>query len=170
MTKITLIAAVARKGVIGKDNALLWRLPADMAHFRARTQGKPVLMGHKTWASLPLRFRPLPGRLNLVMSRSAEARAALAENGAQPVASFAEALQHCAGREEMMVIGGAEIYALALPHADELVLTEIDHDFDGDAFFPAWPRSDFDEVSRESHQSDQGWAFAFVVYRRRVAG
>jgi dihydrofolate reductase len=164
--KLTLIAAVARNGAIGKNNELLVRLSADLAHLRRRTMGRPVLMGRKTWESLPPKFRPLPGRRNLVLSRSAAHRAALATEGAEAVATLDDAVAACTGAEELMVLGGAEIYALAMPLADELVLTEIDHDFDGDAHFPPWRRSDFVEVSRETHQSDEGWSFAFVVYRR----
>lgn len=161
--RLVLIAAVARNRVIGRDNALPWHLPADLAHFRQRTLGRPVLMGRKTWDSLPPRFRPLPGRRNLVLTRQPGWQA----DGADRVASIDEALQRCAGAEELMVIGGAELYALALPHADGLVLTEVDADVDGDAVFPTWPDGAFLEVERIAvPASAEGLRCAFVTYRR----
>jgi dihydrofolate reductase len=162
---LTLIAAIARNGVIGRDNALPWRLPEDLAHFKARTQGRSVLMGRQTWDSLPPRFRPLPGRRNLVLSRDARWHA----DGATRVGSLDEALALAAGESELVVIGGSQVYRLALPRADELVLTEIDAEVEGDAHFPDWPRAAFAEVSRQPRPADHGPAFAFVVYRRRSA-
>lgn len=162
LPRLVLIAAVARNGVIGRDNALPWHLPADLAHFRERTRGRPVLMGRKTWDSLPPRFRPLPGRRNLVLSRDAQWQA----EGAERVASLDAALRLCAGQHELMVIGGAEVYRAALPQADELVLTEVDADVDGDAHFPAWPREDFERVSVVPGAEDPVWSYAFVTWRR----
>ena len=131
MTKIVLIAAMGREREIGANNALLWHLPEDLAHFKAITLGKPVLMGRKTWDSLPTRFRPLPGRRNLVLTRGA------AIEGADTVRSLDEALALCAGTAELCVIGGAEVYALSLPRADRLELTEVDAAFpQADSFFP----------------------------------
>ena len=161
MSSITLVAAVARDGAIGRDNALLWHLPEDMARFKALTVGKPVVMGRKTWESLPARFRPLPGRRNLVVSRIVSQLA-----GAEVFASLETALAACS-EPEICVIGGSDIYALALPLANKLALTEIDAAFPGaDRHFPAWPRSQFAEALREAHTSTSGLRFAFVDYLR----
>jgi dihydrofolate reductase len=162
---VTLIAAVARNGVIGHDGALPWHLPQDLAHLKARTVGRTVLMGRATWDSLPPRFRPLPNRRNLVLSTRSDWQ----PDGATLVRSLDEALGLVAANagSELVVIGGSQVYALALPRADELVLTEIDADVDGDAHFPAWSHDDFVEVSRETHRTAEGLGFAFVVYQRR---
>ncbi len=160
---LALIAAVARNGAIGRDNDLLFREPADQRHFRDTTMGCPVIMGRKTWDSLPPRFRPLPGRRNLVLSRDAAFQAA----GAEVVAGLDDALAGTADAPRVFVIGGAQLYALALPRADELVLTEIDADLPGDVFFPAWDRAQFVETSRHSAVSAQGVPFAFVSYLRQ---
>ncbi len=159
---VALVAAVARGGVIGRDGDLPWRLPEDMAHFREVTLGHPVVMGRKTWESLPDRFRPLPGRLNVVVTRNPEWHA----DGADRVGSLEEALTVLDGAERVSVIGGGEIFAAALPLADELLLTEIELDVDGDTFFPPW--SGFVETAREEHVSGDGTPFAFVTYRRVV--
>lgn len=169
--KVALIAAVSRNGVIGHANDLLWRLPEDMKFFRQTTTGHPVIMGRKTWESIPQRFRPLSGRTNIVVTRQRGWR----DIGAVVVHSFEAAVE--AALESIssnphgiraFVIGGAELYALAMPHADELLLTEIDRDFEGDARFPDWRREDFVEVLRERHPASDanGLAFAFVTYRR----
>lgn len=162
---VSLVAAVAANGVIGRGNGLAWRLPEDLKHLRAVTLGHPLLMGRRTWDSLPERFRPLPGRRNLVLTRQIGWQAA----GAEPVGSVADALQRCAGAQRLFVLGGAEVYAQALPMADELVLTEIEQAFDGDSHFPAWPRDRFDEVARERHHAapPNDFDFSFVTYRRR---
>lgn len=162
---VAVIAAVARNGAIGRDNELLWRDPQDMAHFRQATMGCPVVMGRRTWDSLPPRFRPLPGRRNVVVTRNAHWRA----DGAEAAGSLEQALARLADAPRVFVVGGAQLYALALPLADELVLTEIDADLDGDAHFPPWPRADFDEVAREPRTAADGTRFAFVTYRRRKA-
>ncbi|MDP1901582.1 MAG: dihydrofolate reductase [Rubrivivax sp.] len=160
--EITLIAAVARNGAIGRGNALLFNEPADQRHFRQATMGCPVIMGRKTWDSLPPRFRPLPGRRNIVLSRDR----ALQAEGAQCAASLDEALALAGDAPRVFVIGGAQLYALALPRARTLMLTEIDADLEGDSFFPAWPRSRFNEVSRESHLTEGGIRYHFVTYER----
>ncbi|MEY4560920.1 MAG: dihydrofolate reductase FolA [Pseudomonadota bacterium] len=163
---LALIAAVARNGVIGHDNQLLWRLPEDMKYFKRSTLGHPVIMGRKTWDSVPERFRPLPDRHNIVVTRQPGWQAA----GATTTHSLDEALaavQPDANR--VFVIGGGELYAAAMPLADELLITEIDHPFEGDAHFPEWDRNAFVEVSREHHQAaaPNDFGFSFVVYRRR---
>jgi dihydrofolate reductase len=162
MSKITLVAAVAKDGAIGRDNALLWHLPEDMARFKALTAGKPVVMGRKTWDSLPAKFRPLPGRRNLVVSRGTNELP-----GAEVFASLDAALAAC-GEPEVCVIGGSEIYALAFPRADKLALTEVDATFpDADRHFPAWPRTQFTEASRETRTGANGTRFDFVDYVRK---
>jgi dihydrofolate reductase len=158
--RLSVIAAVPRNGAIGKAGGLLWHESEDQKHFRRVTMGCPVIMGRKTWDSLPARFRPLPGRRNVVITRDAAWRA----EGAEPTASLDAALTLLAGTPKAFVIGGAEIYALALPRADELVLTEIDATLDGDVFFPPWERARFTETSREERQQADGTRFSFVTY------
>jgi dihydrofolate reductase len=164
---VALIAAVARNRVIGHDNELLWRLPEDARWFRAQTLGCPVVMGRKTWDSLPARFRPLPGRLNVVITRQPgwQAPGATVAPNLETALAAAQAVLP----KTVYVIGGAEVYAAALPRADELVLTEIDADFDGDAHFPAWDGEAFAEVERERHHAapPNDFDFSFVRYRRR---
>jgi dihydrofolate reductase len=159
---IALIAAVARNGAIGRDNALLWHEPADQRHFRRVTMGCPVIMGRKTWDSLPVRFRPLPGRRNLVVSRNP----ALQCPGAEMAASLGAALTMVQDAPRVFVIGGGELYAQALPQARELWLTEIDADLPGDTFFPAWDRSAFVEVESTPGESADGTRYRFVTCRR----
>jgi dihydrofolate reductase len=161
-SRVSLIAAVTSNGGIGKNNALLWHEPADQKHFRLVTMGCPVIMGRKTWDSLPERFRPLPGRQNIVITRNENWHA----QGALVSSSLQDALMLAAGADKVFVIGGAEIYALALPLADELVLTEVNIDAEADAFFPEWKTGQFAEQSRTEHQTAQGVRYAFVTYRR----
>lgn len=158
---LSLIAAVARGNAIGKDNHLLVHLPGDLPRFKRLTLGHPIVMGRKTWDSIG---RPLPGRRNIVVTRQPDWAAV----GAESAPSFDAALALAGDVERVCVIGGAEIYALALPHADELLLTEIDADFDADAFFPDWPRGDYDLVDSESNASPQGLAYRYVTYRRKA--
>lgn len=163
---LSLIAAVARNGAIGLGNALLWHEAADQRHFRQTTQGHAVLMGRKTWESLPERFRPLPGRRNLVLSRNPAWQAP----GAEVVPELPAALQRLGGPDasRVYVIGGAELYAQALPLADELVLTEIDADLHGDSFFPAFDRGQFQAEAGPVALGSGGLAYRFVTYRRRA--
>ena len=161
--ELVLLAAVARNGVIGGDNDLLWRLPEDMRFLRETTMGHPVIMGRRTWESLPERVRPLPGRRNIVVSRNA----GYAAPGAEVVTTLEAALALVQDAPRAYLLGGAQLYALALPHADRLLLTEIDRDFDGDAHFPGWPRADFEELWRTRHDSGQGFAYERAEYRRR---
>ncbi|MEO7105322.1 MAG: dihydrofolate reductase [Rhodoferax sp.] len=158
--QLHIIFAKARNGVIGKDNTLPWHLPEDMAHFKRTTMGCPVIMGRKTWDSLPPRFRPLPGRANVVVTR----QEAWSEIGAQPSSSLHNALSFCEQFANVWVIGGAEIYAQALPLADTAVVTEIDADFEGDAYAPQFG-AQWEEISRESHTSVNGLNFSWVTYR-----
>ncbi len=162
---LSLIAAVARNGAIGRGNDLLWKEPRDARHFRNTTTGCPVIMGRKTWDSLPERFRPLPARRNLVVTRQADWRAA----GAEAFHTLEAALTAVADAPRVFVMGGGELYALAMPLADELVLTEVEADFEADTHFPVWSRHDFEEVSREAQSGGAPGQpdFAFVTYRRR---
>jgi dihydrofolate reductase len=160
---LALIAAVARNGAIGKDNGLLVHLPQDLPRFKRLTMGHPVVMGRKTWESLG---RPLPGRRNIVITHNPHWQAP----GAEAVTFLPAALALASGSPKVFVIGGAQIYALALPLADELHLTEIDADFDADAFFPSWPRADFVELAREPHRDAGGMVFSFVTYQRKNGG
>lgn len=161
-TPLVLIVAVARNGVIGVDNRLPWRLPADLKRFKALTTGQAVIMGRKTWESLPANFRPLPGRLNIVVTRDAAYQAA----GATVVHSLPQAVAAAVGHTAF-VIGGAEIYRQALPLATRLEVTEVDLEVAGDAFFPPIDHVLWQETARETLRSDDGLDFAFVSYARR---
>ncbi|HEY4067800.1 MAG TPA: dihydrofolate reductase [Burkholderiaceae bacterium] len=158
---VSLIAAVPRNGAIGRAGGLLWREPEDQKHFRRVTMGCPVIMGRKTWDSLPARFRPLPGRRNVVITRQADWHA----EGAEVACSLDAALALLQDATKVFVIGGAEVYALAMPHADQLVLTEIDAELDGDTFFPPWDRARFTVASRE-----QRAGYSFVTYNNITGG
>jgi dihydrofolate reductase len=160
-TRLHLIYARAANGVIGVNNTLPWHLPEDLAHFKRHTLGCPVIMGRKTWDSLPPKFRPLPGRLNLVVTRQSDWQA----QGAQPAASLQDALAHCGDALDAWVIGGAQIYAQALALAHSVVVTEIDVQVQGDAFAPQLG-SEWREASREAHISAQGLPYSFVNYQR----
>ncbi len=161
---ISLIAAMGKGRVIGIENRLPWRLPADMKHFRALTMGKPVLMGRKTFDSIG---KPLPGRSNIVVSQDPDFH----PDGVAMANSIAEAL--AAGREaaEIMVIGGASFYAQLLPRAQRLYITEIHHDFAGDAFFPAWDPGEWREIEREDHgaDGDNNYPYSFITLVRNTA-
>lgn len=161
--KLHLIFARAANGVIGKDNALPWHLPEDMAHFKRTTMGCPVIMGRKTWDSLPAKFRPLPGRLNVVLTRQPDWSAP----GALCAHSLAEACALCPPDSNAWVIGGAEIYAQALPLASSAVVTEIDASFDGDAFAPQFG-PEWTEAAREQQLATNGLRFSFVTYCRNT--
>jgi len=156
---VYLVAAVARNGVIGARGQLPWRLPEDLKHFRKITLGHPVVMGRRTWDSLG---KPLSGRENIVISRKAGFEAP----GASVAASLEAAVALCAGEPVVFVIGGAEIYAAALPLADGLVLTEIDRDFEGDVRFPDWNRAAWRATQRETHSTAEGLRFDFVLYEK----
>ena len=166
MTQLVLIAAVARNGMIGKDGGMPWHLPADLQHFKRLTLGHPILMGRRTWDSLG---RPLPGRRSIVISRQPGWQAAGAEHAESLAAALQRVSDDVSNDALAFVIGGAQLYAQALPLADRLELTEIDHDFDGDTRFPDWDRSRFTETARESHVAPEGWAYHFVTYTATTA-
>lgn len=146
--KLSLIWAMDRNRLIGNQNALPWRLPADMQWFRKQTMGKPILMGRKTFESIG---KPLPKRINIILSRQKD----LKIEGCTVVQSLDEAKAAVPDANEIMVIGGAEIYALLLPHADQLYITQIDESFEGDAWFPAYDSKLWHRIEHESHQADE---------------
>ena len=161
--EIALIYARAANGTIGLDGAMPWHLPEDLAHFKRLTSGCPVIMGRKTWDSLPERFRPLPGRRNIVITRQAD----WSQNGVQRASSLREALQLCEhDAATVWVMGGAQIYAQALPLADRVEVTEIAQNFDGDAFAPVLG-PEWREAARQDQVSAGGLAFSFVRYLRQ---
>jgi dihydrofolate reductase len=170
MIEIVLIVAVAENGVIGAQGAIPWRQKSDMRRFKAMTVGRPILMGRKTFISFPR--RPLPGRTNIVITRDADFRA----SGAVVVQSFSEALAIARAdalrrsAAEIAVIGGAEIYAQAMPVADRLEITEVHARPEGDTVFPAIDRELWKEVAREDHGSgpDDDAAFSYVTWRRKA--
>ncbi len=159
---LNLILARADNGIIGKDNALPWHLPEDLAHFRQLTLGCPVLMGRKTWDSLPPRFRPLPGRLNLVLTRQAHWEAA----GAVRVGSIEQAMHHCPPGQDLWVIGGAEVDEMALPLAQRLEITEVHLQAEGDAQAPSIDPHQWHETARERHTAANGLDYSFVTWVR----
>jgi len=164
ISRIAIIAAVARNGVIGHRNRMPWHLPEDLKRFRRLTLGQAVIMGRRTFESIG---KPLAGRNNIVVTRSPD----WTRPGCHAVHSLEAALAAVHEREDAFVIGGAEIYALALPVACRLYMTEIDRDFEGDAFFPEFDRSRWREVSRESRvlAGARGFSYHFIAYDQRKA-
>lgn len=166
--RLSLMAAKASNDVIGRGNKLPWYLPNDLKYFKRITFGKPVIMGRHTWESLK---GPLPGRTNIVISRQPDYRA----EGAKVVMTLDRALElaeHVAlidGQDEVVVIGGAQIYALALPRADRLYLTEVHADVPGDTYFPEWEKTRWREAGRQDFQAEgpNPYDYSFVVYERR---
>jgi dihydrofolate reductase len=155
--RIYLLAAVARNGVIGRAGRLPWHLPEDLNHFKHLTLGHPIIMGRRTWESLP---GPLPSRDNIVVTRTAGYDAP----GAAVARSLAAALALCAGEPVVFVIGGEQLFAESLPLAAGLVLTEIDRDYEGDTLFPPYDHSRWRETQREPHTAADGTKFDFVLY------
>ena len=160
--ELALIYARAANGTIGKDGAMPWHLPEDLAHFKRLTNGCPVVMGRKTWDSLPARFRPLPGRRNIVITRQPDWH----QNGVQRTSSLRDALSICEHDATVWVMGGAQIYAQALPLADRVEVTEIAQDFEGDAFAPVLG-AEWVQATREDHVTTGGLPFSFVRYLRQ---
>ena len=161
--QLGLIFAQSRNGIIGKDGDLPWHLPEDLAHFKRVTMGCPVIMGRKTWDSLPERFRPLPGRANIVVTRQPDWHA----QGAVRADSLESAVAQCAGHDLAWVIGGAQIYAQALPLAHRAEVTDIHADFEGDSHAPVFGPN-WVETGRESHESATGLHYGFVSYRNNL--
>lgn len=165
--KLAIIVAAAKNGVIGNNNQLPWHLPQDLKYFKSATLGKPVIMGRKTYESIG---RPLPGRTNIVVTRSADWRA----DGVVVVNSLEQALDQArtviaasaTPASEAMIIGGAEIYRSALPLVDKVYLTRVEVEIEGDAFFPALPAADWQLVSAMPGDAEAGLAHQFLVYER----
>lgn len=160
--QLAIIVARAANGVIGRDNGLPWHLSEDLAHFRRTTMGCPIVMGRRTFESLG---RPLPGRRNLVVTRSG----GWSHAGVEIVPTLDEAIARCADADTVFVIGGAQLYAEAIPRADRLVITEIQRNFDGDVHFPAPDPAQWRETAREPQHGahDPSLRFDFVTYERR---
>lgn len=158
----TLIVAYASNRVIGRDNDLPWKLPGDLAHFKQHTLGHPIIMGRKTWESLG---RPLPGRLNIVITGNACYTAA----GAVVVPSLDAALAACPEGESPYIIGGAQIYRQALPRAQRVIATEVHAVVEGDAHFPEMAPDEWLETSRSASRTENGYNYEFVVYERTDA-
>lgn len=162
--RLTLIVARARNGAIGRGGTLPWRLPEDLAHFKRTTMGAPMVMGRRTWTSIG---RPLPGRRSIVVSRNPAFNAP----GAEVVPSLDAAIAAAGDVPEIFVIGGAGLFAEAVPRAQRLILTQIDADFDGDTFFPAPDPGEWIAVQREPHAptATRPFAIEYVTYDRRPA-
>jgi dihydrofolate reductase len=158
--RVALVVAIARNGVIGRDNAMPWRLPDEMAHFRRVTLGKPVVMGRKTWESLK---KPLAGRANIVVTHRTGYEAA----GAIVVHSLEEAWSAAGHADEVCVIGGSTLYAETLPIADVIYLTEVDADVEGDTRFPAFDRDEWEETEVARHPADDRHAYPFRILELR---
>jgi dihydrofolate reductase len=162
-TRVYLVAAVASNGVIGAGNRMPWHLAEDLKHFKELTLGHPVIMGRKTFESIFAALgKPLPGRENIVVSRTP----GLEIEGASIASSIEGALAFCIGEPVVFVIGGGEIYKAALPLADGIVMTEIRKDYEGDTKFPEYDRGDFRETQRKPQASSSGIPFDFVLYER----
>lgn len=161
--KLCLIVARARNGAIGKDGDLPWRLSDDLIHFKTTTRGCPVIMGRKTWESLPR--RPLPGRDNIVLSRDGQYRAPDARVFTSMPAAIAagRSLASAKGKQELFVVGGSAVYAAALPFADRLYVTEVDTDIEGDAFFPDFDTALFAETGRRRVEANEKNQFDFTI-------
>ena len=159
--RLTIVAALADNGVIGRAGTLPWHLPDDLRRFKSLTMGRPILMGRRTFESIG---RPLPGRRNLVLTRDSKPLPA----GVQVVASLAMALELCAGDPELCVIGGADVYRQVLPRADRLELTRVHVTLAGDVVFPDFPSDQWHEVARVEHPADDrhAWAMTFLTLDR----
>lgn len=161
---LSMIVAVAQNGVIGADNDMPWHLPEDLKHFKKLTSGHKIIMGRRTFESLP--FGPLPKRVNIVITRQAD----LTIEGCVMATSPEQALEHCEAGEEVFVIGGGNIYRQFMPLADKLYITRIHQDFDGDTCFPEMRESEWEKVGEELHgpTDKHEFSFSFVEYRRKV--
>ena len=164
MSVVSLVVAMADNGVIGKAGRLPWRIPDDMRRFKALTLGKPCVMGRKTWESLPK--KPLPGRLNIVVTREKSYRA----EGATVVHSLDEALAHAGDADEICIIGGAGIYRAALSRARLVHLTQVHGDIDGDTRMPLFDRTQWRETAREDHATPEGLRFSYVTLAKGLHG
>jgi dihydrofolate reductase len=157
MSRIALVVAVSRNGVIGRDGGLPWHISSDLKRFKSITMGKPVIMGRKTWESLPK--RPLPGRPNIVITRQANYHA----EGATVVADVAAAISVAGKAGEIAIIGGGEIYRAVFPMTDRIYLTEVDLEVEGDTHFPTLAPGEWNEIARERHQAGPNDSAGFTL-------
>ena len=159
---VSIIAAMDRNRLIGSNNQLPWHLPADLAHFKQVTMGKPIIMGRKTYESIG---RPLPGRTNIVLTRSADFRA----EGVLTAHTFEQALDYVSEEDEVMIIGGSTIYELALPRVDRLYITYVESACEGDAWFPEFDIERWRVIASERHRADEKNSsdYRFVSYERK---
>ena len=167
MKNISLIVAVSENMVIGKDNKLAWHLPDDMNYFSNMTKGHSIIMGRKNWESIPKKYRPLPERKNIVVTRNNK----FEDKGAIIVNSIEKAVEKARtfDEEEIFIIGGGEIYKLGFPYVDKLYITEIYANIDGNTYFPKWNKENWKEISRISHPKDEKHEFDFdyVIYKKK---
>lgn len=164
--KVIIIAAVAENGAIGKDNDLIWHLPDDLRFFKTTTSDKPVVMGRKNYDSIPEKYRPLPHRKNIIVTRKKDFEAP----GCEVVQSIEEALKNEKNQNEVFIIGGGQIYQLALDHdlVDQMYITQVHHSFEADAFFPEFDKSKWKEEIIGEHSIDEKhkYAFTFCLYTK----
>jgi dihydrofolate reductase len=167
--QLHLIFARTKNGVVGKDNALPWHLPEDLAHFKRTTLGYPVIMGRKTWDSLPPKFRPLPGRTNVVITRQADwtGSDSTGSTHALRAQSLEHAMQLCGQASDVWVIGGAQVWTIALPLASTAVVTEIDLELEGDAFAPNFD-AHWRETSRQEHVAANGLHYRLITLQQKT--
>lgn len=164
LPRISIIVAHSKNMVIGKGNDLIWKIPNDQVRFKNLTMGHPVVMGRKTWESIPEKFRPLPGRANFVITRDGSYKA----SGATVTTSIADALtqaQSAPGSEEIFIVGGGEIYKAALPLTNRLYLTLIDKEVDGDTYFPEYKNLFTKKISEESGEFE-GLKYSYLILER----
>ena len=161
---LSAIAAVAQNGIIGKDNDLIWHLPDDLKHFKNLTKGHTIIMGRKTWESIG--SKPLPKRRHIIITRNANYFA----SGAEVVTSVEAAIALIENDEQPFIVGGAEIYKLAMPFVKRLELTYVHHDFEGDTYFPEFDKNEWETTSETRHETDEKhqWPFTFVRLDRNV--
>ena len=167
MKNISLIVAVSENMVIGKDNKLAWHLPDDINYFSNMTKGHSIIMGRKNWESIPKKYRPLPERKNIVVTRNNK----FEDKGAIIVNSIEKAVEKARrfDEEEIFIIGGGEIYKLGFAYVDKLYITEIYANIDGNTYFPKWNKENWKEISRISHPKDEKHEFDFdyVIYKKK---
>ena len=166
MKNISLIVAVTENMVIGKDNKLAWHLPDDMNYFSNMTKGHSIIMGRKNWESIPEKYRPLPDRKNIIVTRNNNFK----YKGATIVCSIEKAIEEARSSEdeEIFIIGGGEIYKLGFKYVDKLYITEINAEVKGNTYFPEWDKKYWNEISRISHPSDKKhpYSFDYVIYKK----
>lgn len=168
MKNVSLIVAVSKNQVIGRNNKLAWNLPNDMKYFSDMTKGHSVIMGRKNWESIPTKFRPLPERKNIVITRNKnfKSKEAFVVNSIEQAIDISRTDED----EEVFIIGGGEIYKLGLEYVDKIYITEIYAEIEGNTFFPKWKKDDWIEISRISHPKDEKhkYSFDYIIYKKNV--